>query len=92
MDLPVAASIIVSAGTYLFDFGSNIAAVIEYSRYDCHWLISKRVCYGSPCCSTVKGEINAFVMCMVGVLVLAHTLNAVMFTLKFKQEDASNAS
>ena len=88
MDLPVAASIIVSAGTYLFDFVSNIAVVIEYSRYDVGRLMYEGICNGSSSCSSVKGELNVFVICMVGVLVLAHTLNAVMFKLKFKQEDA----
>lgn len=88
MGLPVAASITLSAGTYLFDFVSNMVVVYEYGRT---YTRSVRLEHEGNCnssCRVQTSELTGYFMGMVGVLIFSHTLNAVIFKFKFKKEDA----
>ncbi|KAH7430802.1 hypothetical protein KP509_08G015700 [Ceratopteris richardii] len=90
----VVSSIVLSAGTYLFDFGSNIVVLVEYSQRFAD--LSKREARGLSICDadTSKcrhqtSELAGYFYALLVILVCCHTLNGVLFKLKLKHSDAS---
>ncbi|KAH7430745.1 hypothetical protein KP509_08G012400 [Ceratopteris richardii] len=86
----VVSSIVLSAGTYLFDFGSNIVVLVEYSQRFAE--LSKREARGLSICDAKcrhqTSELAGYFYALLVILVCCHTLNAVLFKLKFKHSDA----
>ncbi|KAI5062118.1 hypothetical protein GOP47_0022657 [Adiantum capillus-veneris] len=86
----VVSSILLSAGTYLFDFGSNLVVVVEYSQRFVS--LSRREAGGARSCDATcrhqTSELAGYFYALLAIMVCCHSLNAILFKLKFKHSDA----
>lgn len=89
VDAVVVSSILLSAGTYLFDFGSNLVVLVQYSRRFVS--LSRREAGGASNCDATcrhqTSELTGYFYALLGILVCCHSLNAILFKLKFKHRD-----
>ena len=89
-DAVAISSIVLSAGTYLFDFGSNIIVLVEYSTR--FMSLMRREKQGlSACdaqCRQHTSNLAGYFYALLAILACCHSLNAVLFKLKFRHSDA----
>ncbi|MCO5563125.1 hypothetical protein L7F22_016761 [Adiantum nelumboides] len=88
--LLVVSSIVLSAGTYLFDFGSNLVVLVEYSQR--YISLLRREAGGIASCDATcrvqTSEVAGYFYGLLGIMACCHSLNAILFKLKFKHSDA----
>ncbi|KAI5063199.1 hypothetical protein GOP47_0021746 [Adiantum capillus-veneris] len=89
-DFVVVNSILLSAGTYLFDFGSNLVVLVEY--FERFMSLSRRKVGGVRACDATcqlqTADVAAYSFGLLATLVCNHSLNGILFKVKFTHSDA----
>ena len=88
-ELVATGSIVFSAGAYLFDFGSNVVVLVQYStRYvQLSSLIKTQNPLNEATVATLhhqKSELAGYFFALLAILACCHSLNALLFKIKVK--------